>query len=370
MAKRVTYLIGAGASANALPVVNGMNERMEIFIEFLENASIVLKLDKDPSYRMSKDSFSGLRSMLNEIRYHYTVDTYAKRLYLLDENDKLERLKMFLSGYLIFEQFGKKNDFSKEILKMFLLKYGKQSEDNDNKLRSLNKIIENVDYRYDSIFANLLSYHTKKIDSNINFVSWNYDNQFEIAYSNYRNEKYSVDEIQRELQVIPSFVSNELDPNKSSIVKLNGTAGIYDQDCSYGKLFDFSNHLMNEETIKMFIVSLMSNRNDFKNNIKFAWENDEEVIKAREYARRIISESDVVVIIGYSFPTFNREVDRQIFSEFDSVLHRPVRMKIYIQDTKENAPKIKERLKAIGNNLYDVAEVYDDIDQFLIPYEL
>jgi len=29
-----------------------------------------------------------------------------------------------------------------------------------------------------------------------------------------------------------------------------------------------------------------------------------------------------------------------------------------------------ERLKAVGSNLFEVAEIYDDVDQFFIPPEL
>lgn len=386
--KRVTYLIGAGASANALPVVNGMNERMELFIEFLKEASTIMKLDEDPQYRIDKNTFDKIDRLIIEIKFHYTIDTYAKRLYLLEENDKLEDLKRFLSAYLIFEQLNLKNVFGKSIFNVMGKKYQEQpSEENLSKANSLIKIIENVDYRYDSIFANLLSYDTKKVKSNINFISWNYDNQFEIAYSNYRKEKYSVDEIQEELQIIPSLNNDIYNQEDSTIIKLNGTAGFYDKSNSYGKLFDFFKHSIDAESIKMFIVSLLSHTSKFQNNIKFAWEADGQVIKARQYAQQIIGQSDVVVIIGYSFPTFNREIDRQVFKNFNETcvhidrftniyaktkvkLDKEIKKKIYIQDTPQNAPKIKERLKAIGNNLFDVAEIYDDVDQFLIPYEL
>lgn len=378
MAKRVTYLIGAGASANALPVVNGMNERMRIFIDFLKEASFLLKLDESPQYRIDNRTFDKIDNLLSEIKFHYTIDTYAKRLFLLDEYDKLEELKSLLSAYLIFEQLYTDNNFSKNIMGVLLNKY--QTKNDSTKLNSLLKIKQKIDYRYDSIFANLLSYETKKINSNINFISWNYDNQFEIAYSNYRQEDYSVDEIQDELQIIPSLKNNIYKKENSAIIKLNGTAGFYDQSQSYSKLFDFSKHSMDEETIKMFIVSLISSRGKFKNNIKFAWEKDEQTSMARQYAKNLFSNTDIIVIIGYSFPTFNREIDRQIFSGFDTRRDNGVRYnsaveekrikKIYIQDKKENALQIKERLKAIGKNLFEVAETYPEVDQFLIPYEL
>ena len=113
------------------------------------------------------------------------------------------------------------------------------------------------------------------------------------------------------------------------------------------------------------------------NQLKFAWEDGDQVKKAREYASQIIRDSDAVVIIGYSFPTFNREIDRLLFSAFNQCCVErsggkviDIKKKIYIQDIKDNAPKIMERLKAVGSNLFEVAEIYDDVDQFFIPPEL
>ena len=117
-----------------------------------------------------------------------------------------------------------------------------------------------------------------------------------------------------------------------------------------------------------------------KTNLRFAWENDDQVLKARQNAKIIMSKSDIIIVIGYSFPTFNRDIDRQIFEIFNKRPSPGLKYgdgksanrykKIYIQDTKENAPKIKERLKAVGSKLFDVAEIYDDVDQFFIPPEL
>jgi hypothetical protein len=384
--KRVTYLIGAGASANALPVVNGMNDRMELFVEFLKTASSILKLDESPAYRIDEHSFDKIDRLLVEIKFQYTIDTYAKRLFLLEEYDKLEDLKRFLSAYLIFEQLNLKTEFGKNVINTITKKYLEQPNDETiKKTNLLLKLIENVDYRYDSMFANLLSYETKKINPNINFVSWNYDNQFEIAYSNYRKERYSIDEIQNELQILPSLDENIHNIHNSAIIKLNGTSGLYDSSKLYGVLFDFSKHIMDEGSLKIFIVSLLSHTNKFNNTIKFAWENDTQINVARTNAKKLIGKSDIIVVVGYSFPTFNREVDREIFKEFNnSRLYRTYtditegkvvtknmqNKKIYIQDTPQNAPKIKERLKAIGGNLFDVAEIYDDVDQFFIPPEL
>ncbi len=217
----------------------------------------------------------------------------------------------------------------------------------------------------------------------VNIISWNYDTQFELAYSNYLNKnEHALSSIQELLQVYPNQKKFEIDNNLSTIIKLNGSATFINDEVEskVDLVASNFNHVITE------LKKINNKRDENLTNVNFAWENDEQVTKAREDAQSILLTSDVVVIIGYSFPTFNREVDREIFKQFNShCIERrgatvtfgwkpeekfKIRKKIYIQDTPENAPKIKERLKAVGNNLFDVAEIYDDVDQFFIPPEL
>lgn len=383
---KVTYLIGAGASANALPVVNGMKERMRIFYYYLCNRN-----EKIREMGSNFQEHEIIEKLLIEIEKSYTIDTYAKMNYIKDEY--YGQLKEFTAAYLLFEQSEKDNILLKESIGRFLNKKNniEKTEDrkkqHDNLFESINT---KYDYRYDSFFASLLQNNSgyPYLSKNINIVSWNYDNQLEISYSNFikvrSNKGLSLS--QSLLNIYPSIDSN-IDLEKSILIKINGSA---DYDSNIGERFhDPINDKFDENAVSKF-RELNNNSTVKRTNIRFSWENDEKVKQARNYAQKIIAESDIIVVIGYSFPTFNREVDRFIFSDFDkrkdsklkylSLNSDDTKMKtignkrrfkkIYIQDTKENAPKIKERLKAIGNNLFDVAEIYDDVDQFLIPYEL
>lgn len=82
-----------------------------------------------------------------------------------------------------------------------------------------------------------------------------------------------------------------------------------------------------KETHELLMGALSDKLNTFTNNeIKFAWEETKETKSVRNLARQIIRCSEIVVVIGYSFPIFNREIDIEIFKEFKG-------KKIYIQDT-------------------------------------
>src|SRR5438270_13613562 len=73
MPKNVTYLFGAGASANALPVVKYFNPRLELFLKYLEN--LPKNLIK------TKEFIPEVRLILEEAKHHSTIDTVAKKYF-------------------------------------------------------------------------------------------------------------------------------------------------------------------------------------------------------------------------------------------------------------------------------------------------
>jgi hypothetical protein len=68
-------------------------------------------------------------------------------------------------------------------------------------------------------------------------------------------------------------------------------------------------------------------------------------------------------VIGYSFPFFNREVDRRLIGEM------PLLRKIYIQDKDTEA--IAQRIKAFRNDYSNIEFVhFKNYSQFVLPNEL
>lgn len=63
---------------------------------------------------------------------------------------------------------------------------------------------------------------------------------------------------------------------------------------------------------------------DVKKTLTFAWE---DAFKTMETASKQVLGTEVLIIIGYSFPFLNREVDRLIFDKMQDSL-----TKIYFQD--------------------------------------
>lgn len=396
--KRVTYLIGAGASANALPVVNNLNTKLRLFIEELKILINLFNKNPTPEYRgFSVNTLDFVEGLIIEIANYQTIDTFAKKQYLKNDIPKYEAVKNLLSCFLIYEQLKKDNLLSQQVLGLMKNKFDENwsdhllgsfryrgfSEKAIEDLRNIwNKPKLQIDTRYESLYAGLLEKKESMplMPHHINFVSWNYDMQFELAYKDYCPT--SIDYIQQTLNIYPS-ANSEFNSNNSGIIKLNGTGNFSTRQGNLtNNKYDFTKLKYDTHTLHFLISQLSSSRiaNNEINQLSFAWENNDQAVEVRHTAQRIISESDVIVIIGYSFPTFNREIDRFIFREFDDVYkiydyesgheNRKKLKSIYVQDMPEVAAKIRERLKAVGNNLFDVSDVYDDVDQFFIPYEL
>ncbi len=99
--------------------------------------------------------------------------------------------------------------------------------------------------------------------------------------------------------------------------------------------------------------------------IRYSWDQDEYGKIAVEQAKQVLAQTEILVIIGYSFPFFNREIDAEILKSYNpSDLNR-----IYIQDTKERIPIIRTRLKSYIDVKDEMIVHWDDLGAFCIPFE-
>ena len=105
---------------------------------------------------------------------------------------------------------------------------------------------------------------------------------------------------------------------------------------------------------------------NFNNHIKYAWEHNIED-SFLQNAANTIKRTDVLVIIGYSFPAFNRKIDQFLFSN----LHHNKIKKIIYQDpngTKELIESLFENPSLFRNKI-EILNNSKDLNQFYIPTE-
>ncbi|MBV6647072.1 MAG: hypothetical protein KI790_16565 [Cyclobacteriaceae bacterium] len=341
MQSNITYLFGAGASYNALPLDKNLHDQI---------SKLAIRLEKNCTHLLSNISLiEDLHWLSEKSKSHETVDTYARKLHMhiitphevpvfydsykkVDLSNEYRRLKDTLSAYFILSQFERKED------------------------------------RYNKLLSHVLHKERPSVLSmkeNIRIATWNYDSQLEIAFAdNYRNS--TTKDVFGMLGSYPcpfllgdSFYghSDDFDPReyRTPVIHLNGIAGL---TCNEQRSFEMS-ELINSRTFEDLVQSISNIYNSSNSFLFFGWDEENTSINL---AYEEFQETDVLVVCGYSFPSFNKKVDYTIIESMKAL------KKIYIQDlTPEN---VKSKLEMLVSQT-DIEYVLEkNVDSFLIPYEL
>lgn len=360
--QNITYYLGAGASANSLPLYSDFQLRLSVFRDFIYH----YQRQKDNSFKEKAtlyiNSLDKLITLLNATETT-TLDVLASELYRQRHSSigfNFSKLKYLVSDFFVFEQLEKEFNH-----------YKTQSPDSEGwdgygvySMSELKKINTSIDNRYRG-FINSET-NGDLFPPNINFVSWNYDIQMELAYSRMKHST-SLYFSQKELQVFPSpAVFDEIDTKKSRIIKLNGTAGIYYSDNQRNKIensIDQSKVFANSY-IDFMIDIFHNNYNRITGGYPFFTFSFEEDTRnknnlAISYANEILKQTNTLVIIGYSFHPANRNIDRQVFENSINL------KKVYIQAPSDSDFKrIKFNFSKIRPDITDI-EHYDFVNEFL-----
>ena len=209
------------------------------------------------------------------------------------------------------------------------------------------------------IIASIWDNINERLPDNISVISWNYDYQLELAFSDYMdNGKLSI--IQTILNnTSKNRVTNSFMGNIFNIVKLNGSALFADRDIN--RLLDpldFQGDKID------YICNIVANAHiNMINLLSFSWERLEDPFV--EQIISSVSSAETVVVIGYSFPFFNRKVDRLVFDNMKSL------KKIYVQDMRPN--NIAESIRNLltdEQKKHITIEPRMNLDQFYLPPEL
>jgi len=327
---KVTYLLGAGASCKALPMVKDFPERLSRFNDdvlwpAVTKAYVTAGRPFPEEYVLwprgpfAKELAESLEWLGKEAERHASIDTYAKKLFIRNDTEAKEylyKLKTTLSCYLLLEQ-------------------------------SLNP----SDKRYDSFFASVLTRKSAGIPSlpeAVNIVTWNYDTQLEKSYKEFCEDFGTV---------------HEGITTARNIIRLNGVCGLPHK----GETKD----LCHMEFSKSFFQSVLNlfegytrKAGGYNPCISFAWERNDQ---ASEITNRI-KETTTLIIIGYSLPYFNRDIDRVLFE-----MMAPTLEKIFIQVPEPAHPGIQERFltlckdESVKKVTREKIEMLAGTDLFYIP---
>lgn len=339
---KTIYYIGAGASygirnsdkiAEGIPVVKEIPEEFNVFRAYIANAEIPTgEIVFQDIYRTGHDDVENARrymlhdidSLISGIKEHATIDTYARKLYLTRRKREFERLKTALCAFFVWEQLEHKPDG-----------------------------------RYDTFLANVLDERTLNIPKDISFVSWNYDSQMELAFRTYRlNTGLAIFE-KNTVGQWPMLTDN------GRIFKVNGSATFADTNM-VSMIMSYDKTSVAVQLIQIYGNTMADTSEmgfQFKTHLSFAWEESANSENMKRSLGETLVDTEQVVVIGYSFPFFNRMTDREIFNAMPNL------KKVYVQDINPNA--VLQSMKAIlpVDRKIEVVQI-TDCGQFYLPSEL
>ena len=351
MALNITYILGAGASHGALPIVNEMDAAVASQLTWLERLKSEGKIVFDDSYWSHMNFFAA------RAKEYGTFDTYARSLYLLDEKDELKLLKLHLSFFFAFELF-----------------HDSPSYDHKGIAYQKNR---GIDVRYYGWLATILEDKTS-LPKDVRVLSWNYDIQVEYALSKHLRLKKVAELYQSDVLGIRSDLRAEGKRPSTSpfLLHLNGVAGILEDGPGRLRyLFDDVNNDVDPGKSLSHIANLYSYVNSqreaflmrFVNTFSFAWEDNSYTNTLHTHAHSAMDETDILVIIGYSFPTFNRKWDLTLLRQFICNNRQVKTKRIVVQSKSMKEATFKHLVRMEADGIPVMVE--NDLTQFYVPPE-
>lgn len=354
MANNITYLFGAGASYHAVPIVSEMGQAMA------ELKEIIQRFSKDITTKHKAEDVKGVNELVLHLEYlsnientYKTIDTYARKLVLSKDTNELRKLKATISIFF-------------ELWQSYSLRRRLNIPNEHESYLTFDK--DFIDNRYTALFSNLLEDRNGRIQFNekVNFLTWNYDVQIPKALNLFLS-KNRLSEIFSEIGIYPGIEKTHA-IGSPKIIYLNGVAGMYElpERKSVNSLMDrieMNNELLNFITNLTFVYQKQERGElNFDNSFSFAWEKTHIANQARDQAKEIMRKTNVLVVIGYSFPTFNLTVDRELMKAFTDNDNDNNKV-IYYQDRNPNKEIIRDSFGFQEKRIF----INENTDQFLIP---
>ncbi len=333
-----TYIFGAGASANSIPTIDGLPEAFKIIAKCISGDIKGKRLNE---YKNVPDSdIQSLKSIADDIAKleqlsadYGTIDTYFKKLYLNNEVEETRKLKQAMSFFFYLWQ-NPQHPFPKGMEKDILWK--------------------KIDLRYIGLLSNILIANDgfPKWNDKFRILTWNYDFQIIKAFQSLSSKNAA--EIIADYSIYPLNDTSDEKLNEPNIIYLNGISGAH----------YFKNKVELEgkkENIYEFYKQFKeANRLEL---INFAWEWKKNDIskKAVEAARLVMKNTQNLVIVGYSFPYYNFEIDRDVLKSL------PPEAKIYYQDYNADLDTFTRRFEFLNRENIKILNTEISLRQFYIP---
>jgi len=330
---KITYLLGAGASAEALPTIKSTKKKGDSIPDKEKGLPESLMIFIEEYYQQwSNKTINGVNEVDEEyLKIHEKLKIIAQSCIDFGTPDLFAK---FLNASVPFDSE------SYTLLKLLMSNYFTLKQYSDSIGRAAGHGA--LDKRALTFLSTICE--EGKLPKNVNLLSWNYDEQIEISGKKINSNN----------NFITSWPNQNPDyKGDYFLVHLNGIAG-WDYDLSPKQLPREFTTYKNFNTVRNPLLS-------------FAWEKKENMDLDIFFQQRLpliektIRNTKILVIIGYSFPFFNRKIDKEIFKRIDPDT------KIYYQDpAAEIKIPVIRKLFGIRNEIEPITY----LEQYYVPFEL
>lgn len=210
-----------------------------------------------------------------------------------------------------------------------------------------------------------------KLNPRVKVISWNYDFQVELALARYCKAG-ALDQMHDRFGIYPGVSENTIHADNFFMTHLNGIAGQERRGSAFfpwyrGFAGFYPGWLAGVfEAYGDTGVAGSNFRAGFVERLTFAWEGSEVAQQSVALAVSALKDADVLVVIGYSFPAFNRLIDQSLMEVFsDSGTEK---RKLVIQNPSMQEGDVKNMFELDWKNITVVMDT--NRDQYHLPNEL
>lgn len=207
----------------------------------------------------------------------------------------------------------------------------------------------------------------KLLPRNNNIISWNYDLQFEIAFSRFlhKDSKVSLQDIYQHYLPSPNLdnrFGNLTNKPSFQLVRLNGVAAFSKTVTLPGfSQIDFNFEFVNRnysgknlksEALDYLIAHFeqmlyLNSSNYFIDSFTYSWEENERAQESKQHALKIMNNTSVLIILGYSFPEVNWYYDSELLKACSNI------KTVVFQNPDINKSEYKDIMKRVKTTLYE-----------------
>ena len=315
--KKVAYLLGAGASANALPVANQIQVYLESFLALIQRKENELDNSKYfPSEDSNTKSMKFLQSEISSNLEYLIEKISITEINFVDSTQRFEKnpeKKSDNTKSVTFDDIAMNSIFEGNYVKLattYCL------------MMSYYEYLSDVDGRYIN-FINNITNELKVIKPNIKILNWNYDNQLPKAITHLKKE-YDFFDAYENLNTVERQTKNP--PDKGGLFRLNGS---FNYSCKGLRVvckpfLEYNSISKKKAIIELVRLYGMCVYNNYYNLL--CLNNDKLKTKSKELAIEQIKDAEYLVIIGYSFSVINVSTDADLLNSMKNL------KKVFIQD--------------------------------------